>query len=215
MAYPLLYIDKVTENKQAFDAKVREIAAKLSIDPNWLMINMFSESGLNSHIENSIGCIGLIQFCPDSTGNGSKNINGQIYNLQALKSGSNLDQLDAVYEYYKPYAGRINNFEDLYLIDFFPAALGWSDDRVIESSSLSAATVAKANKSFDLNMDNQITVGEFKTAVRKKLPLGYKTAIGRSIMEIVAPVTDSPIVALIIILLFITLIYLLTKKQKS
>lgn len=215
MAYPLLYIGKVKENKTAFEAKVRSIAMQLSIDPNWLMINMFSESGLNSSIENSIGCVGLIQFCHDSSGNTSKNINGEIVDLQQLKNLSNVDQLDYVYKYYAPYAGRIKTFEDLYMIDFFPIALGWDDDKVIESSTLSAANIAKSNPSFDINKDGQITVGEFKSVVRKKLPFGYKTEIGRTIMSIAAPISDNPLVVLVIIALFVALITLLIKSRNK
>ena len=211
----LLYIDKVKQNKAGFEAKVIEIAQKLSIDPNWLMVNMYSESGLRSDIENSIGCVGLIQFCPDNKSAGTKNIAGETVNLQTLKNLSNVAQLDYVYKYYAPYAGKITSFEDLYMLDFFPIALGWDDDRVIQSSNLSASVIAKANPSFDTDKNGSITVGEFKKAVRKKLPLGYKTETGRAIMQVVSPVTDSPIVAGIIVVLFIVLIYLLFKNYKQ
>jgi len=210
MAYPLLYIDKVTDNKTAFEAKVRAIAQKLGIDPNWLMVNMYSESKLDSSIVNSIGCVGLIQFCGDNGGN-TKNINGTVVDLTKLAGESNVDQLDQVYNYYAPYAGNIKSFEDLYLIDFFPLALGWDDSRVIESSTLSAQAIANANPSFDTKKDGQITVGEFKAAVRKKLPFGYQTQTGRDIMQVFTPVSSNPFVVIMILLLFGVLIYLLYK----
>ena len=45
---------------------------------------MKHESGLDPSIKNSIGCVGLIQFCPDSSGGSTKTINGKTYNLGEL-----------------------------------------------------------------------------------------------------------------------------------
>ncbi len=214
MNYPLIYIDRVTSNKDQFEAKVRNIAQRLQVDPNWLMLIMEQESGLDSTIINSIGCTGLIQFCPDHSGGRTKTINGEVVNLDALTRISNVDQLEYVYKYYQQYAGKINSFEDLYMVVFFPIALGWDDSRVIEGAGLSAAQIANSNPSFDINKDGQVTVGEFKQAIRNKLPLGYKTSIGRTIMAVAAPVTDSPVVVGGIIILFFALIFLLYKQSQ-
>ena len=54
---------------------------------------------------------------------------------------------------------------DLYLATFFPAALGKADTWVMQTSSLSAQTIAAQNQIIDLNKDGQITVGEFKEYV--------------------------------------------------
>lgn len=211
----LLYINKVTSNKEAFEAKMRDISAKLEINPNWLMLVMFVESGLNPAAENSIGCVGLIQFCPDAAGSGTKTLGGQPVSLSTIKSASNVAQLDYVYQYYLPYKGRIKSFEDLYLVNFFPIAVGWSDDRVIESSGLSAQAIALANPAFNLNKDSNITIGEFKTAIRNKIPLGYQSEFGRTIMAVAQPVTDNPFVVTGIVILFIILISLLYNRYKK
>ena len=47
--------NKVTTNKEAFLQKVKLIAVKLGIDPNWLMFVMNSESGLNPAAYNPNG----------------------------------------------------------------------------------------------------------------------------------------------------------------
>lgn len=215
MAYPLLYIDKVTDNKAAFEAKVRDIAQKLGIDPNWLMVEFYSETGgsMSPSETNPIGCVGLIQFCGDNGGT-TKQIGNKTISLDELKKMSNVEQLDWVYKYYAAYAGKIKSFEDLYLIDFFPAALGWPDDKVIESSTLSASKIANQNPSFDLNKDGQITIAEFKEAVRKKLPFGYQTQTGRAVMKVFTPVSSNPFVVIMILILFGILIYLLFKRAQ-
>jgi hypothetical protein len=210
----LLYIDKVKENKVAFEAKVRSIAEKLQIDPNWLMLQMFLESGLNPQAQNTkypVGggfATGLIQFIPSTA-------KGLGTTTEALMQLNNVQQLDYVYQYYKPYAGRIKSFEDLYLITFFPAALGYSDDQKISTASISAGSVAGSNPTIDLNKDKVITVGEFKEWVQSKIPFGYKSEFGRQVMTVVSPVTESPAVAIVIVILFIALIYLLYKKSQS
>ena len=81
---------------------------------------------------------------------------------------SNVEQLDYVYKYYRPYAGRMNNLYDVYLVTFFPAALGKADNWVLQTSSLSPRIIAEQNPAIDLNKDKQITVGEFKRYVDLK-----------------------------------------------
>lgn len=161
---PLLYIDQVQENQSTFEQKVNEIAKALGINPDWLMIIFMSESGINSKIKNSIGATGLIQFLPSTAISLGTT-------TDALQQMTNVEQLDYVYKYFAPYAGRINDAKDLYLITFFPAAIGKADDWVLQTSTLPASTIASQNKGIDLNGDGQITVGEFKQWVQNKLPV--------------------------------------------
>lgn len=207
----LLYINKVKGDKVAFEAKVRDIAQKLGVKPEDLMIVMDVESGLNPQAQNTTFLVegkpatGLIQF-----------VNSTAISLgttiEALYAMTGVQQLDFVYKYFQPYAGRIKGVEDLYLITFFPAALGYSDDQQIGTSSISPRAVAASNPAIDLNKDGVITVGEFKTWVRKKLPIGYQSGISRDIMYAVSPVTDSPFVVWGIVILFGVLIYLLYRR---
>ncbi len=152
----LLFEEKVTRNSATFIAKVKSISAKLLIEPDWLMAVMYKESGINEKAVNpNGGATGLIQFMPATA-------QSLGTTTAALKAMSNVEQLDYVYKYYKPYITKLNSYPDLYLATFFPAALGKSDDWVLQTSRLSAKTIARANPVIDLNKDDKITVGEFK-----------------------------------------------------
>ena len=152
----MLFENYVKSNKAEFLAKVENISAKLLIDPNWLMAVMYKESRLNPQAVNSRGgATGLIQFMPATA-------QALGTSTAALKAMTNVQQLDYVYKYYKPYITKLNSYPDLYLATFFPAALGKSDDYILQTSKLSAATIADANPGIDLNKDRKITVGEFK-----------------------------------------------------
>ena len=152
----LLFEEKVTRNRATFIAKVKSISAKLLIEPDWLMAVMYKESGINEKAVNpNGGATGLIQFMPAT----AKSLGTTTAALRAM---SNVEQLDYVYKYYKPYVTKLNSYPDLYLATFFPAALGKSDDCVLQTSSLSAKTIARANPAIDLDKDDKITVGEFK-----------------------------------------------------
>jgi len=146
----------ITENKDLFINRVNEISTILGINPDWLMLDMYHESGLDSSAVNpNGGATGLIQFMP-ATAAGLGTSTDDLLNM------SNVDQLDYVLAYFKPYAGRIKTAYDIFLIDFFPAALGKPDDYIFHTSNLSAQTIANANKIFDLDGDGQITMAEYK-----------------------------------------------------
>jgi len=156
-----LFIPKLTASNQA---KSVEIAKKLKIDVNWLLGVIFFETArtMSPQKTNSIGSVGLIQFTHDPDTPNHKFIAGKQYSLAYIKSLSFDKQMDLVYEYYKPYAGKMNSFLDVYLVTFFPAALSKSDSYVLQTKSLSRSVIAKQNPIFDQNKDIQITRGEIK-----------------------------------------------------
>ena len=143
------------QDKETFIQKVTEVSALLKVDPDWLMLIMFSESGLKPWAANNIGAVGLIQFMP-STCDGLGISPGQMAGLSATQ------QMDYVYKYFAPETGNLKSFFDLYLYTFFPLAIGKADSWVLKADGLSAGSVAAANAAFDLNKNNEITVGEFK-----------------------------------------------------
>ncbi len=176
----MILIDKLIcnreESKNAFAGKVQEISAKLGINPNWLMVVMYNESRLNAQAVNKqkgdpsdpftrspYRATGLIQFMPN-TARSLGTTTQQLYNM------SNYKQLDYVYQYYKGWAGRIRSYFDLYMITFFPAAVGKPDDYVIQSPNISASVIAKQNPGFDINKDQKITVREAKKSMLKAIP---------------------------------------------
>ena len=145
-------------------AKVVQICQLLAINPNWLLAVIYFETArtMSPQKTNSIGSVGLIQFTRDSANSDVKTINGKRYTLASIKRMDFMQQMDLVYQYYKPYKGKINSFLDTYLVTFFPSALGKSDSYVIKTSHLSAELIAKQNPVFDLNKNGQITLGEIK-----------------------------------------------------
>lgn len=161
----LLYIDKVTTNRPAFASKVVEISNALKINPDWLMLVMHSESRLNHRAVNpNGGATGLIQFMPSTA-------RGLGTTTTALKNMTNVQQLEYVYKYFKPYAGRIKSYYDLYLITFFPLAMGKPDNFILQTKNLSASIIAKQNPAINKWPKNDtITVGEFKQYVNSTLP---------------------------------------------
>lgn len=176
----LYFINKVTSNREAFAAKVKEISKKLDIDPNWLMAVMNSESGLNPQARNTkypVGggyATGLIQFIP-STARHLGTTTDALYNM------SNVEQLDWVYKYFRPYRDKIESFVDLYMVTFFPAAIGKKDDHVLQAKNISALAVARANPIFDLDKNGKVTVGEVTEAFLKRLPLEIREAFKKKV----------------------------------
>ena len=152
-------------NNPIFKEKLKEISSEIGISENSILKLMKHESGLDSSVKNSIGCVGLIQFCPDSKGGSSKTINGKSYNLSELQGDLEL-QLDAIKEFWSKGKrdGKIKNAKDLYVYNFFPVAAGKSDDYVLQTKGLSAEKIARANPVFNKKLGRPIntplTVGD-------------------------------------------------------
>ncbi|MBN2664566.1 MAG: transglycosylase SLT domain-containing protein [Bacteroidales bacterium] len=157
----LLFENKITENKTKFIGTVIDIAKRLDIDPNWLMALMYHESGLNHKAQNSMGCVGLIQFCPvvyrDTWG----------ISKDYLLNISNVHQLNFVLKYLTPYAGLMKKPIDVFLAAFYPYALKnkkLNDKKWAFGSekSLDYAKIVKNwNPGFDVNNDGVITSNDY------------------------------------------------------
>lgn len=157
-------------NNPIFKKKLKEISNAIHIDENSIIKLMKHESGLNPEIKNSIGCVGLIQFCPG--GGMPKTINGKSYTLDELRYDLEA-QMDAIKEFWtKGYNnGKIKQPADLYLYNFFPVAAGKPDDFVLQAKGLSAKTVANANPGFNKKLgkpvSSPLTVGDMKQYYRQ------------------------------------------------
>ena len=152
------------EDPEEFLKKLNEIALKLHVNVNWLLLVMWKESKINPKAINKLsGASGLIQFMKST----AKHLGTSI---EEIRNMSAIDQLDYVYKYFKPYTGKINSVQDMYLITFFPKALNKADDYVLQSKNATAEEIAKQNAVIDLNKDSQITKGEFKEYVLKGIP---------------------------------------------
>lgn len=164
----MLYEEKIKSNKDAFIAKVINISRQLGIEPEWLMQVFVNESGVNHQAVNATsGATGLIQFMPDTAASLGTS-------TAALKAMTNVQQLDYVYKYLSPYAGKIASYIDLYFSVFFPLAMGKPDDWVFQTSKLAASKIAVQNPVFDINKDGKLTVAEVREAMLKKVPAAWK-----------------------------------------
>jgi hypothetical protein len=168
----LPYIDLIPENRIAFEDKVKEIAHRLRINPAWLMVVFYIETAASKYgridhrVTNPLGAVGLIQFMPST-------IRSLGTTAMALKLMSNVQQLDYVFRYLSPYAGKMNSLTDTYLAVFFPKAIGKPDSWVLQAVGLTASSVACWNPLYDLNKDKQLTVGEIRAKLKTFIPAGY------------------------------------------
>lgn len=102
-----------------FAEKLRDIAAKLSVDPNDLLKVMHFETigTLNPSITNAIGATGLLQFMPNVAA-------AMGTSTEQLRAMTATQQLDWVYKYFK--MKRLppgSSASDIYLITFMPAVV--------------------------------------------------------------------------------------------
>lgn len=170
----LLFANLITgADKDAFTAKVESIANSLGYNPNWLMAIMHSETGgtFSSKARNPLsGATGLIQFMP-STAEWLGTSTSALYNM------SRLQQLDFVFLYFKKWkdTGKVaKNYTDLYMITFYPYAVGRPDSFILgsEVSNEMARKIAQLNN-FDYNNDGYISVADFKQFVYRQYIMKY------------------------------------------
>jgi hypothetical protein len=172
---------------KTFSDKLISVCQVLDIKPSWLLQVMYMESRLRPDIENTAFpfyikgrkgvpqmldgyATGLIQFIPAT----ARALNTTT---QALKAMSRVKQLDYVLEYFKPYAGTLKSFYDVYLVVFFPAAIGKPDDWVFEVKNISRSLIAKMNPAIDMNKDGEIKMSEFKEYCHKGIPLSIQSEV--------------------------------------
>lgn len=167
----MILTDKIDASiRSTFVSRVNYYANLLQIDPNWLMAIMYFESGLKPTAVNQYtNATGLIQFMPSTAQRLGTNVD-------ALRNMSAVEQMDFVYQYFKPYTKKLTSLTDCYLAVFYPAAIGKPDSYVLGGAgSTSAKTIASQNKIFDIDANNEITKGEIITYFTKwcKSRIGY------------------------------------------
>jgi hypothetical protein len=183
----MILLDKFKLNKGEklpdVERRIQQICTLLGINPAWLMMVMWSESRLNAQsvnkqpgdsdnpqIRSSTRATGLIQFMPNTALNMGTT-------TKALYAMNAIDQLGYVYKYFKPWTGKIKSYFDLYLITFFPEAIGKPDDYILQTKKLSSSTIAKQNPFFDVNKDGKLTVGEIKRRMYESIPKAIVTEV--------------------------------------
>lgn len=153
-----------------FISSVKDYSQSLNIDPNWLMAVMYFETAgtFSASIRNPYSnATGLIQFMPTT----ALDLQTSVDQLALMTAE---EQLYYVYRYYYPYRKKIKSYVDLYLATFFPKAMGKASNYVLQTSNLSASSIADVNPVFDLNNDRQITVGEITKVITDKIPIAWR-----------------------------------------
>ncbi|HEY8084035.1 MAG TPA: hypothetical protein VIE69_00350 [Methylophilaceae bacterium] len=154
-----------------FRDKVRDISAGLKTDPNNLMAAMAFETGrsFRPDIKNAAGTsgTGLIQFMRETATD--KNLSTSVDELANMNA---LDQLDYVEKYLKPYAGKLNSLDDMYMAILQPKAIGKADDFTVFGPN-SKFDAYNKNKGLDANQDGLVSKTEAAAKVRAILKEGY------------------------------------------
>jgi AraC-like DNA-binding protein len=155
-------VDISTIQDPDFKKKVEKIASLLGTTSNALMAIFKQESGVNPHIQNSIGATGLIQFMPDT----ARRLGTTT---DALKQMDGVEQLDYVYRYYKMTGVGDGSVGDLYMATFMPKYIGYPMDYVLGQQGAEgfSGKVYAQNKGLDRNRDGKITVADVKQSVQR------------------------------------------------
>jgi hypothetical protein len=170
----MLYENKISEKEKE---KVIDVSNRLGIDPDWLMLVMNSESGINAQAVNkqtgdssdpytrsANRATGLIQFMPLTA-------KGLGTTTQKLFKMSMVDQLEYVYKYFKPKAYDYTSFHDLYLYTFFPIAVGQPDGWILQAKGIAAESIYNQNPAIAKfsTLPNKIDTTAFKKYTEDKL----------------------------------------------
>ncbi|GAA4352972.1 hypothetical protein GCM10023185_13130 [Hymenobacter saemangeumensis] len=157
--------------RAAFVTKVRQVAERLNVKPDWLMGAMYCESGFNAQAVNRFsGATGLIQFMPKT----AANLGTTTAALAAMPA---VQQLDYVERYFRSHATRLRQAKDwldLYLVVFYPVAVGKPDSYVLGSQTpgtpaQKAAMIAKiATQNAIYAKEGVVTVGSIRAHFEKK-----------------------------------------------
>lgn len=166
----LIYADMVPADQRAgFCNEVVKMADRLHVEPDWLMVVMrFETAGtFRANTRNRYsGAIGLIQFIPTT----ARRLGTTTGKLSALTS---TQQLYYVERYFQPYAGKMHDVYDVYLVVFAPAFLGSPSKQVLYRAD-SPTTLGRQryrwNRVLDANHDGVITVRDVKRQIRQFVP---------------------------------------------
>jgi hypothetical protein len=137
--------DQAEKDFPGFKAKTKQVAAAIGATEEMLRHLMWKESYLKTTTVNSIGCVGLNQFCPDKSGLSYKTVNGTQYQLSAIQN-MGLAQLDLVETYFKSLGFSSKSpttIGKLYRANFYPISLKKSSDWVLGSEKNDGGTYSR------------------------------------------------------------------------
>ena len=149
-----------------FLRKTNKIATDLGLPwdgTDTLMACMAFESGFSPTIQNGAGApfYGLIQF-------GAAAAKDSGTTIPALLKMTAEQQLDYVYNFFKPYTGKLKTLSDIYMRILLPTAVGKPEDYVLFSEANTKSKAYLQNKGLDANRDGLITKAEAAAKVAQK-----------------------------------------------
>ena len=148
-----------------FKKKVIAICKRLEINPDYLMSCMALETvrTFSPSVKNPLAT-GLIQFLKSTAISLGTTI-------EELAKMTQVEQLDYVEKYFQKYKGKIQNIEYIYMVIFYPMAVGKPNDCIISTKGNS---VYDKNKGLDINQDGILTKGEAGVVARQYLKEGLE-----------------------------------------
>jgi hypothetical protein len=161
-----------------FRRKTRDIAARLGANPSDLMACMAFETGRTfSPAARNPGssATGLIQFMRET----ARSLGTTTEELAAMTAE---EQLDKVYDYLKPFTGRLGSLADCYMAILWPPAVGQPDDFAVFANATEAY---RKNKGLDINHDGVVTKRECAAYVERMLAEGLE--VGNRTFDEVQP----------------------------
>lgn len=151
-----------------FRERVWWIADTLGLNPDDLMACMAWESGetFSPSVKNAAGsgATGLIQFMPST----AVSLGTSTAKLAAMTAE---DQLNYVYKYFRPFAGRLHNLGDIYMAILWPKGVGQADSYVLWDAGRQPTTF-RQNAGLDINKDRKVTRAECLSKIEGKLTKG-------------------------------------------
>ena len=166
----LIYESKVpAPYRAAFVAQVNEMSVRLQVKPEWLMIVMCFETGgtFRANIRNRYsGATGLIQFIPTT----ATRLGTSVSRLGRMDA---VEQLQFVECYFTPYAGKMHNAYDCYIVVFAPAFLGKPESQILYRANGKTALDRRRyryNRILDTNRDGLITIADVRKQIKRFVP---------------------------------------------
>lgn len=154
---------------QEFVNAVYAIESRYKLPKGSLFSIFQAESGMNPAARNrSSGAVGLIQFMPSTLANNAAYGGLSPAQVQAMSALQQLNLVDAFYRSWYNRGKRPRSPEEVYLLTFYPAAVGRPNNFVLgsEVSTQRAFAVGQANRGFDVDNDGVISIANFKQYLR-------------------------------------------------
>jgi hypothetical protein len=143
--------------------QLEHFAAGCGFDPDELATIISVESGWKPDARNSIRAGGLIGFLPGTLARlGWGGTPEEFWRMSIT------EQLPYVFAFYRPWCNRIHRPGDLYVVTFWPAAVGTEDDAIIAAQGGPHEIVWQQNPGLR-GSDGSITAGSVRAVVLRAM----------------------------------------------